>query len=86
MSNSDVSTQILMICSTVRIYVLVTGQEQILTELKSSQLTGRFDRRPISRYFDPCCSIFTLAYSMKIKTAASEEPPGSKINKPQTAI
>ena len=36
MSNSDVSKQILMICSTVRICVLVTSEEQILTELKSS--------------------------------------------------
>ncbi len=38
MSNSDFSKQILMICSTVRICVLVTGEEQILTELKSSSL------------------------------------------------
>ena len=38
MSNSDVSKQIIFICSTVRICVLVTGQEQILTELKSSWL------------------------------------------------
>ena len=50
MSNSDVSKQILMICSTVRIWVLVTGQEQILT----INVTGHFDRRPIGRYFEPC--------------------------------
>ena len=31
MSNSDVSKQILIICSTVRICVLVTSQKQILT-------------------------------------------------------
>ena len=36
MSNGDVSKQILMICSIVRICVLVNGREQILTELKSS--------------------------------------------------
>ena len=36
MSNSDVSKQILMICFTVRMCALVTGQEQILTQLKSS--------------------------------------------------
>ncbi len=38
MSESDVSKQILMICSTVRTCVLVSGQ---------------FDCRPIGRYFEP---------------------------------
>ncbi len=36
MPNSDVSKQILMICFTVRICVLVTGQGQILIEIKLS--------------------------------------------------
>ena len=49
MLNSNVSKQICMICSTVRICVLMTGQEHILTELKSSH----FDRRPVGRYPEP---------------------------------
>ena len=36
----------LIVCFIVSVSVSMTGQKQILT--------GHFDRRPISHYFDPC--------------------------------
>ncbi len=55
MSNSNVTKQIRMICSIVRIpYMRISDRSRTDFDRAKIKLTGHFDRRPISRYFEPC--------------------------------